>query len=86
MRKIVSYFRYLDILFSYDERFRNGVLELVGVATKTLYSLIGTARRYELPDDIQIELFNALVVPVLTYDFFIYVFIFCFLLFSLLHL
>ncbi len=40
---------------------------LVGKATKALYSLIGTARKYDLPLDIQIELFNTLVVPVLTY-------------------
>ncbi len=33
-------------------------MELVGKATKALYSLIGNARKYDLPVDIQTELLN----------------------------
>ncbi len=38
-------------------------------ANRTLYSLIGTSRKLDLPVDIQIELFNTMVVPVLTYGY-----------------
>ncbi len=35
--------------------------------TKAVYSVIGTSRNLDSPVDIEIELFNALIVPVLTY-------------------
>ncbi len=35
--------------------------------TRALYSLNGISRKLDLPVDIQIELFNTMVVPVLTY-------------------
>ena len=47
--------------------FRKGELALKEQATKVLYSIINTSRKYDLPVDIQIELFNMTVVPVLTY-------------------
>ncbi len=36
-------------------------------ATRAMYSVIGKARKFDLPVDIQMELFNAMVLPVLTY-------------------
>ena len=65
--EVVSEYKYLGVLFNYNGRFRKGELALKEQATKALYSLIGTSRRYDLPVDIQIELFNMMVVPVLTY-------------------
>ncbi len=64
---VVNDYEYLGILFNYNGRFRKGELELVGKATRALYSLIGTSRKLDLPVDIQLELFNTMVVPVLTY-------------------
>ncbi len=64
---MVNDYKYLGILFNYDGRFRKRELELAGKTTRALYALIGTARKYDLPVDIQIALFSTLVVPVLTY-------------------
>ncbi len=41
-------------------------MELKEQATRAMYSIIGKARKFDLPVDIQIELFNAMVLPVLT--------------------
>ena len=35
--------------------------------TRALYSIIGISRKYDLIVDIQIELFNTMVVPVIIY-------------------
>ncbi len=65
--EVVSDFEYLGILFNYNGRFRKGELELVRKATRALYPVIVTSRKYDLPIDIQIDLFNTMVAPVLTY-------------------
>ncbi len=57
------------VLFNNNGRFRKGELALKEQATKALYPIIGTSRKYDLPVDIQIELFNMMVVPVLTYGY-----------------
>ena len=48
--------------------FRKGELDLKEQATKTLYSVIGKCRRFDLPVDMQIDLFNTMVLPILTYS------------------
>ena len=65
--EVVNDYEYLGILFNYSERFRKGELELVRKATRALYPLIGTSRKYDLPVDIEIELFSTMIVPVVTY-------------------
>ncbi len=65
--QVVSDYEYLGILSNYNGRFRKGELELVRKATRALYSVTGTPRKYDLPIDIQIDLFNTMVVAVLTY-------------------
>ena len=65
--EVVSEYKYLGIFFNYNGRLRKGELALKEQATKALYSIIGTSRKYDLPVDIQIELFNMMVVPVLIY-------------------
>ncbi len=42
-------------------------MELKEQATRAMYSVIGKAREFDFPIDIHMELFNALVLPVLTY-------------------
>ncbi len=54
-------------VFNYNGRFRKGELELVRKATRALYSVTGTSRKYVLPINIEIDLFNTVVVPVLTH-------------------
>ncbi len=36
-------------------------------ATRAMYSGIGTIRKYELPVDIQLQMYNSMIVPIATY-------------------
>ena len=63
----ISEYKYLGITFNYNGRFRNGQIELTKKATRAMYSLIGKCRKYDLPIDLQLELFNTMVMPIMTY-------------------
>ncbi len=63
--EVVSEYKYLSVLFNYNGTFRKGELALTEQATRTLYLIIGTSGKCNLPVAIQIELFNMMVVPVL---------------------
>ena len=65
--EVVDNYKYLGLLFNYNGRFRVGELELKERASRAMYSLIGKCRKFDLPIDIQIELFNATVLPILMY-------------------
>ncbi len=47
---------------------RKGELDLKEQTTKVLYSVLGKSRKFDLPVDIQTDLFNSMVLPVLTYS------------------
>ncbi len=66
--EVVDDYKYLGVLFSYNGRFRNGEMELKEQATRAMYLIIGKAKKFDLPVDIQIELFNPMVLPVLSYE------------------
>lgn len=65
--EVVEDYKYLGVLFNYKGRFRKDELELKEHATRAIYSLIGKCRKFDLPADMQTELFNTTVLPVLTY-------------------
>ncbi len=65
--EVVEDYKYPGVLFSYNGRFRKGEMELKEQATRAMYSVIGKARKFDLPVDVQMEIFNAMVLPVLTY-------------------
>ena len=62
--KIVNEYKYLSILFSNNGRFRKGQLEQT---TRTTYALIGTSSKYDFPVDKQIQMYNSMMVPAMTY-------------------
>ncbi len=62
----VSEYKYLGVLFNYNGRFKKGEMLLKDKANRAMYSAIGMSRKYDLPVDIQVELFNMMVVPVVT--------------------
>ncbi len=64
-KEVVDDYKYLGVLFNYNGRFRKGEMELKEQATRAMYSVLGKARKFDLPVDIQMELFNAMVLPVL---------------------
>ncbi len=55
------------MLFNYNGRFRKGELELKESAARAMFSLVSKCRKFDLPVDMQLELFNATVLPILTY-------------------
>ncbi len=57
----------MAILFHYDGRHRKAELELKEHATRAMYSVIGKCTEFDPTVDMQIDLFNTTVLPVLTY-------------------
>lgn len=49
------------------DRVRKEELKLKEQPTRAMYSIIGKCRELDLPDDMQSELFNTMMLPVLTY-------------------
>ncbi len=56
--EIVESYKYLGALFSCNGRFRKGEFELHQQAERTMYSLVGLCRTFDLPVDMQLELFT----------------------------
>ncbi len=65
--EVVGHYKYLGITFNYNGRFRKGEMELKEQAQRAMYSIIGTSRKYDLPVDIQLEMFNSMILPIMTY-------------------
>ena len=65
--ELVSDYKYLGILFSRSGSFLNGKKHIAAQATKAMFSLIKKAKDLSLPIDMQIDLFNKLVKPILLY-------------------
>lgn len=65
--EVMEDYKYLGLTFNYNGRFRKGELDLKEQATRVMYSLVGKCRKFDLPVDMQIELFNTMVLPILTY-------------------
>lgn len=65
---IVDSFSYLGVLFNYNNSFSNTKKMLVSNAKKAMYALLCKIDYLHLPIDIQLELFDSLVVSVLTYS------------------
>lgn len=65
--EVVSEYKYLGLTFNYNGRFRRGELELKQQATRAMYALIGKSRKFDLPVDMMLDLFNAMVKPVMLY-------------------
>ncbi len=65
--EVVTDYKYLGVLLYYNGRFHKGELELKETATRAMYSLISKCRKFDLPFDIHLELYTAIVLPILTY-------------------
>ena len=66
LRTLHSY-DYVGILSNYNGSFKLAQNELHDKGTKAISSLIGKCRKWDLPIDIQIELFNSLVKSIVLY-------------------
>ena len=65
--EIVNCFKYLGVTFNQNGSFKDCIEDLKKQATRSMYALIAKSRRHGLPVDIQLELFDMLVAPILLY-------------------
>ena len=65
--EIVDEFKYLGVKFSYNGNFHTNTKDLEIQGNRALFSVIKKARKENLPVDMQFELFDRMVVPVILY-------------------
>ena len=66
--KIVDDFQYLGIIFSTKGTFYKNITKLVQQARKAMFYVLRKARKLCLPIDVLLQLFVAMVAPILLYD------------------
>jgi len=64
---IVNNFKYLGVTFSCNNSFKECIVDLKAQANRAMFSLIAKSRKLQLPIDVQLELFDATVLPILLY-------------------
>ena len=64
---IVTNFQYLGIIFSCKGSFNDAKAHLVIQARKAMFIVLRKARKLNLPIDMQLKLFDTMVVPILLY-------------------
>ena len=66
--EIVEHFKYLSVMFNFNNSFVKHKKHLFDQANKAIiFALLRRNRQLNLPLDIQLELFDFLVLPILTY-------------------
>ena len=65
--EVVFEYKYLGIVFNYNGKFNKAKKLLVDQGKRAMYALISKSRKLNLPIDIQIHLFDTLVMPILLY-------------------
>ena len=60
-------YSYLGSLFNYDGKFNKAKCDLFARGNRAIFSLIPKCRQLNLPIDVQLELFDTLVVPTILY-------------------
>ncbi len=64
---VVENYKYLGVTMSYNGSFKLCQEELCQQGKRAMYSLIAKCRKFDLPIDLQLELFDAMVLPIITY-------------------
>ena len=64
---IVNEFRYLGIIFKSNGRFLSAIKLIKSQANKAMRYIISRAGEKNMPIDIQLKLFDTLVIPIMTY-------------------
>jgi hypothetical protein len=65
--EVVDHFKYLGVFFSFNGKFMHCKKQLYQQAQRAMFSVIKTSRSKELPIDVQLHLFDAMVLPILIY-------------------
>ena len=66
--ELVDTFKYLGIHFSYNGKFTYAIKELCSMAERAMFSVYKKSRSLKLPVDIQFNLFDRLVAPIMLYS------------------
>ena len=66
--EVVHDIKYLGIKINYNNKFNVTVKDLYDRASKAMFSLMCKCRKLSLPIDIQIDLFDRMVLPILLYN------------------
>ena len=65
--EVVFEYKYLGTLFNYNNKFQKAIKHQYLSANRAMFSLLKKCRALDLPIDIQIDLFNKCIVPILLY-------------------
>ena len=65
--EVVDSFKYLGVIFNYNGKFQVAKRQIVVQGNKALFMVLNRISKLTLPIDIQLELFDKLVLPVITY-------------------
>ena len=65
--EVVFDFKYLGLMFNYNNKFSVAQKELFDRASRAMFALVRRCRKLSLPLDIQVDLFDKIVLPVLSY-------------------
>ena len=65
--EIVNEYTYLGVTMNYNGKFNKAIAKQVDQARRAMYGLISKCKKLNLPLDLQFELFNQLVLPILLY-------------------
>ena len=65
--EVVSEYLYLGVVMNYNNKFSKAIEKQILLARKALFALNAKILEYNLPIDIQIKLFDTLILPILTY-------------------
>ena len=63
--EVVSDYVYLGTMFNYNGRFEKAIEKQISQARRAMYAMSTKARKWQLPLDIQGELFDQLIVPII---------------------
>jgi hypothetical protein len=65
--EVVHSFKYLGVLFNFNGNFMLNKKSLKSQSMKAMFAVLGKGRQFNLPIDIQLELFDRIILPILTY-------------------
>ncbi len=65
--ELVHNFRYLGVIINFNGSFKLAITELKKQASRAMYALIGKCRKLGLPIDLQLELFDRMMVSIMLY-------------------
>ncbi len=64
---IVHNFKYIGLIINFNGSFKLAITELKHQASRAMYARIGKCRKLGLPIDLQLELFDRMIVPIMLY-------------------